>query len=221
MDGSREVTRLRRVYCYDGLSPDAQARAREVAREWLSREVDYIDMTGNMEQHAAILIGADTLPDGLTVDYSLSYSQGDGARIVGRINREDAPALPWPANVSHVTARPFDSHYCHYNTVELTFHTTDNDGFEDDRVTLTPSDTRINPYPSSEWPVFADDCRVFDTAYRQACRDLTRDGYDDIDALSDDNAVAAYMTEHADPYRWNDDGTLAPAEWWAAAPVTA
>ena len=220
MDGSREVTRSRRVYCYDGLSIPAQSRAREVAREWLSREVDYIDMTDTMRRIAATVLGADTLPDGVTVDYSLSYAQGDGARIVGRINREDAPALPWPANVSHVTVYPITSHYCHHNTVSVTFHTTDNDGFEDERVTVDPSDVWVNGEPSSEWPVHEDECQTFDTAFRQACRDLARRGYDDIDSLSDDDAVAAYMTDHMEPYRWNEDGTLAPAEWWAAAPVT-
>lgn len=215
MEGSIEVTRSRRVFTYEGLSPRAQARAREVAREWLSRDIDYIDMTERMRDNAATIFGADTLPDTVTVDYSLSYSQGDGARITGRIDRGDAPSLPWPVNVSHVTVRAFTSHYCHENTIELSFCTTDNDGFEDDRVTLTPSDSWVNPDPSSEWPVFLDECRTFDTAYRQACRELARMGYADIDALSDDGAVAAYLTEHADPYRWNQNGTLAPVEWWA------
>lgn len=108
-----------RRYSFSELSEEAREKAIENAQqnlyEWLSEQeiTDYLE--GKLEEDLG------SLPADITIAYSLSYCQGDGVALYGRIYREEAKDLAWPEGSHYVdlVRNSWSNYYSHYNTFNL------------------------------------------------------------------------------------------------------
>ena len=108
-----------RRYSFSELNEEAREKAiDDIQRhllEWLSeRELtDYLE--GKLEEDLG------SLPDDITIAYSLSYCQGDGVALYGRIYKREAPSFTWPEGSYYVdlVRNSWSNHYSHYNTFNV------------------------------------------------------------------------------------------------------
>ncbi len=108
-----------RRYSFSELNEEAQSKAIEDTRnrllEWLREEeiTDYLE--GKIEEDLGVL------PEEITIAYSLSYCQGDGVALYGRIYKAEAPNLSWPEEAHYVdlVRNSWSNHYSHYNTFNV------------------------------------------------------------------------------------------------------
>jgi hypothetical protein len=108
-----------RRYSFSELNEEAQSKAIEDTRnrllEWLREEeiTDYLE--GKIEEDLG------SLPKEITIAYSLSYCQGDGVALYGRIYKSEAPDLSWPEGSLYVDLErnSWSNHYSHYNSFNV------------------------------------------------------------------------------------------------------
>ena len=108
-----------RRYSFSELNEEAREKAIDDMQrhllEWLSeRELtDYLE--GKLEEDLG------SLPDDITIAYSLSYCQGDGVALYGRIYKREAPSFTWPEGSYYVdlVRNSWSNHYSHYNTFNV------------------------------------------------------------------------------------------------------
>jgi hypothetical protein len=108
-----------RRYSFAELNEEARENAIENAQrylhEWLSEQeiTDYLE--GKLEEDLG------SLPTNLTIAYSLSYCQGDGVALYGRLHKGEATDLSWPegAYYADLVRNSLSNHYSHYNTFNL------------------------------------------------------------------------------------------------------
>jgi len=108
-----------RRYSFSELNEEAREKAiDDIQRhllEWLSeRELtDYLE--GKLEEDLG------SLPEDITIAYSLSYCQGDGVALYGRIYKREAPSFTWPEGSYYVdlVRNSWSNHYSHYNTFNV------------------------------------------------------------------------------------------------------
>jgi hypothetical protein len=225
MLASIEVTRARRVYCYDGLSPDAQRKARDTIREWVGGDdVTYAGVDDFLSDTLAAELG--TPPDDvaamlsrLNVEADLSYRQGDGVRFTGKLSREDAPLLSWPDGVDYVLITPMGGHYVHESSFTIEYVRDDDFGYDPFAESGPSTEGRYHGSDNGSDRTPAQ-CRIFHDQVMGICRDMRCAGYSWIED-SIEAAVVYHLTEHPDTYRWNEDGTFAPFAYWQGAPVEA
>jgi hypothetical protein len=108
-----------RRYSFSELNEEARDKAIEETRwrllEWLREEeiTDYLE--GKLEEDLG------SLPEDITISYSLSYCQGDGVALYGRIYKSEATDLSWPEGAYYVdlVRNSWANHYSHYNTFNV------------------------------------------------------------------------------------------------------
>ena len=108
-----------RRYSFSELNEEAREKAIDDTQrhllEWLSeRELtDYLE--GKLEEDLG------SLPEDITIAYSLSYCQGDGVALYGRIYKREAPSFTWPEGSYYVdlVRNSWSNHYSHYNTFNV------------------------------------------------------------------------------------------------------
>jgi hypothetical protein len=108
-----------RRYSFSELNEEARNKAIEDTRdrllEWLREEeiTDYLE--GKLEEDLG------SLPEDITIAYSLSYRQGDGVALYGRIYKSEAPDLSWPEGSHYVdlVRNSWSNHYSHYNSFNV------------------------------------------------------------------------------------------------------
>jgi hypothetical protein len=108
-----------RRYSFSELNEEARNKAIEETRnrllEWLREEeiTDYLE--GKLEEDLG------SLPEDITIAYSLSYCQGDGVALYGRIYKSEAPDLSWPEGSHYVdlVRNSWSNHYSHYNSFNV------------------------------------------------------------------------------------------------------
>ena len=108
-----------RRYSFSELNEEAREKAIDDMQrhllEWLSeRELtDYLE--GKLEEDLG------SLPDDITIAYSLSYCQGDGVALYGRIYKREAPSFTWPEGSYYVdlVRNSWSNYYSHYNTFNV------------------------------------------------------------------------------------------------------
>jgi hypothetical protein len=110
--------------------------------------------------------------DDIEIAYSLSYCQGDGVAIYGRISRADAPDLTWPNGADHVTLtrNSWGHHYSHWNTFNVEIYDVEGEIVDD-----------------------ADGTRILETQLRDLCRELERAGYKYIEGMTSREAAIEYL----------------------------
>ncbi len=108
-----------RRYSFSELNEEAREKAIDDTQrhllEWLSeRELtDYLE--GKLEEDLG------SLPEDITIAYSLSYCQGDGVALYGRIYKKEAKDFSWPDGSLYVDLErnSWSNHYSHYNTFNV------------------------------------------------------------------------------------------------------
>jgi hypothetical protein len=108
-----------RRYSFSELNEEARNKAIEDTRdrllEWLREEeiTDYLE--GKLEEDLG------SLPEDISIAYSLSYCQGDGVALYGRIYKSEAPDLSWPEGSHYVdlVRNSWSNHYSHYNSFNV------------------------------------------------------------------------------------------------------
>lgn len=108
-----------RRYSFSELNEEARDKAiadtRNRLLEWLREEeiTDYLE--GKLEEDLG------SLPEEITIAYSLSYCQGDGVALYGRIYRKEASDLAWPEGSLYVDLErnSWSNHYSHYNSFNV------------------------------------------------------------------------------------------------------
>jgi len=108
-----------RRYSFSELNEEARNKAiadtRNRLLNWLSEEeiTDYLE--GKLEEDLG------SLPEDITIAYSLSYCQGDGVALYGRIYKSEAPDLSWPEGSHYIdlVRNSWSNHYSHYNSFNV------------------------------------------------------------------------------------------------------
>ena len=108
-----------RRYSFSELNEEAREKAiadtRNRLLEWLREE----EITDHLEYQLEEDLGS--LPTNITIAYSLSYCQGDGVALYGRLHKGEATDLSWPegAYYADLVRNSLSNHYSHYNTFNL------------------------------------------------------------------------------------------------------
>ena len=203
----RDITITRQVFTLDELPPTAQENAinklREIAHETLPSSMVgeslngelYGILTGN---YCGDIHGNKLTKDiGLSIEWSLSYCQGDGVAIYGTLNSDDATGLNWgDATTAILTRNYWGNHYTHGNCIDIVLIRYDDEGNE-----MNVADTV-----------------EFTDQIKDICRKLERHGYAEIENFTSETTVIEMLNDlHGDTARrFNDDGTFAPSDFWAA-----
>ena len=203
----RDITITRQVFTLDELSPTARDTAinklREIAHETLPSSMVgeslngelYGILTGN---YLGDIHGNKLTKDiGLSIEWSLSYCQGDGVAIYGTLNSDDATGLNWgDATTAILTRNHWGNHYTHGNCIDIVLIRYDDEGYE-----MNVADTV-----------------EFTDQIKDICRKLERHGYAEIEHFTSETTVIEMLNDcYADTARrFNDDGTFAPSDFWAA-----
>jgi hypothetical protein len=108
-----------RRYSFSELNEEARAKAiadtRNRLLNWLGEEEITNYLEGKLEEDLG------SLPEDITIAYSLSYCQGDGVALYGRIYKSEAPDLSWPEGSLYVDLErnSWSNHYSHYNSFNV------------------------------------------------------------------------------------------------------
>lgn len=141
------------TYTFDELSKEAQAKAIEDHRTFISETMDD-QLSESMREKLDELLKENQITDYdiRSLYYSLSYSQGDGAMFEGIIRWKN-----WEVVIAHV------GHYYNSNSKEISITNPNADAATDD--------------------AYADDkvYEEFETLYQKICKQLEKYGYGWID----------------------------------------
>ena len=198
----KPITVTRNVFTIREL-PD-KAGALEQVRSDLHDYIDSDEITEHLngELYAALTrihdgqISKKELTErvGLTVEWSLSYCQGDGVAIYGTLNSDDAPNVNWyGASTATFTRNSHGHHHSHENCMTVALFSYDEGGYEVDANKATTE--------------------LFAEQFRDLCRELARSGYAEIENLTSIDAAAEHLENNC-PRRFNEDGTYAPTQFW-------
>jgi hypothetical protein len=108
-----------RRYSFSELNEEARDKAitdtRNRLLEWLGEN----EITDHLECQLEEDLGS--LPDDITIAYSLSYCQGDGVALYGRIYKSEAPDLSWPEGSYYIdlVRNSWSNYYSHYNSFNV------------------------------------------------------------------------------------------------------
>jgi hypothetical protein len=165
-------------YTFNELKGEARELAIKKMQERLSRWLDEQEITDYLEYEVEKELGA--LPNDITLNYSLSYCQGDGVAIYGRIKKEEAPTLTWPEGVAYIelVKNSWGTHYSHWNTFNVEFY--DEEG---------------------EWK---EGSEVIEKQLREVCRVLEYRGYKYIEDQTNEASAIEYLEQN-----YEDEFTLA------------
>jgi len=159
-----------RRYSFDELEGEARETAitnmQDRLAEWLdSHEItDYL--TGKLED----ALGGESALD---IAYSLSYSQGDGVALYGRLYAKECPNLTLPDGTNHIELlkNSLSNHYSHYNTFNV-------EAYDVDYEPIDLTDTVIVPQ------------------LRDLCKELARAGYKYIESASSRESAISYLDDN-------------------------
>jgi len=196
----KDITITKQVFTLDELSPAARDKAIEKlcndAYEYLPSELIWQDLNGRL---VALLTGDDRGDidgdyckelTGLNLEYSLSYSQGDGVAIYGMTSKALAPLLEWGnADSARLNRNHWGRHYTHPNCFDVELFDTNGDTVVDGGELVKQ--------------------------FRGICRTLERAGYELITHLTSAEYVVQSMIDNLVERQFNDDGTLSPIEFWS------
>jgi hypothetical protein len=153
-------------YSFDELSETAKEkviqRTREDLHNWLSER----EITEYLTDKLIEELGSNA--EELEIAYSLSYCQGDGVAIYGRLWKSES--LTWPEGVAYLelTRNQWANHYSHYNSFNVSAY--DEEGYE-----------------------LGLDLSVVEGQLRDLCRDLERYGYRCIELDTNEESARNYI----------------------------
>ena len=163
-------------YSFAELSPEAQAAAIETAVKEAWENVPDFLLEEDMNFKAAQLLSGEldmSLPNNTKLYYSLSYCQGDGARLDGRIYKQDSPTLPWPENAIYLDVDG-DNRYYHNRSFSIDLYDEEGEYVDDQNNSMLE-------------------------ALRDICVQLERYGYKWLENWSSEETVKEELAER-EPY---------------------
>jgi len=173
-----------RRYSFSELNEEAQSKAiadtRNRLMEWLREEeiTDYLE--GKLEEDLG------SLPTNITIAYSLSYCQGDGVALYGRLHKGEATDLSWPEGAYYVdlVRNSLSNHYSHYNTFN------------------------VEAYDENDDPIDLGESAI-EEQLRHLCRRLETLGYRYIENETNELSALQYLTdeEREENGSFLEDGT--------------
>lgn len=169
-------------YSFSELGETARKRAitrtRENLREWLTEG----ELTEYLTERLIEELGSNA--EELEIRYSLSYCQGDGVALYGRLWKSES--LSWPEGVAYLelVRNSWANHYSHYNSFNVEAY--DEEGYE-----------------------LGLDLSVVETQLRDLCRKLERLGYAYIENdCSEESAISYLEDSYGDEF--TIDGDFSP-----------
>ncbi len=206
----RDITITRQVFTFDELTPTAQNRAYGLlhADAWENIDSDMVseylagkfaNMADGSEPNDGCYGGGldkDQLKDryGIRIWWSVSYSQGDHASIDGVISRDNHPKLEWPDGIHTIRVKTSNLG----GSIITDLYGIDDDGGEGAHV----SDPKLFVAANS--------------MVRNICDTLYQTAVAECECYTSREYVIDTIAGYYDPRRFNDDGTYAPSEFWAA-----
>lgn len=235
------ITRTRKVYTFEELGHKERQKAIDLCRQDAHETLDEYWVEEGLREEALRAMFDNATESWNTyfgikdkayrnsprVEYSLGYRQGDGVALFGDFPRELVPNWQLPEQIAYVRLSRISHHYTHYNSFITEFH--DEEG--NVMAEALPNGARIwitenggyntfighgkNDLMTEVQTAFYDAVTHSDSIIRALCRKLERVGYDLIDDYtSEDNALETIASSDY-PRQYNEDGTLAPREWWS------
>lgn len=197
----KDITVTRQVYLLAELDDTARNAAIELLRNQNYENMPSEMISEGLNGQLVYLLTGEWVGDttdkelkrlsGLTLEWSLGNSQGDGVAIYGEIYNDYATQLTWGNAVwAKLTRNSHGHHYSHRNcfTVEL---------FDGEGDTI-------------------DDNNVMANELGDICTKLERYGYGEIEYQTSEANVIELLNNNDTPRIFNADGTLAPSQFWAA-----
>jgi len=137
-------------------------RVQERLWEWLDSDLIKEYLSDDLLEQ----LGSDA--EELEIQFSLSYCQGDGVALYGRLYK--CKSLAWPEGVAYLelTKNSWGAHYSHYNSFNVTAY--DEEGYE-----------------------LGLDISVIEKQLRDLCRELERNGYSYIEAETSRESAIDYL----------------------------
>ena len=200
----KQITVTETVYTLDELSDTARRNALEKMCQWMnewiepSQITDFLngELLGMLTGEYIGEIGSKELDKrvGLSIGWSLSYSQGDGVAIYGRIYATDTPILQWPENATYADLTNISNHYTHENSFSIKLLGENDEGYETE-------------YDEEHTDTFAQQLR-------DICVNLKKLGYQELENLTGEQAIREHL-EWSEPRRFTENGDIQPSKWWA------
>jgi hypothetical protein len=200
----KQITVTETVFTLDELSDSARQTALEKMSTWMnewiepSQITDFLngELVGMLTGEWVGEIGKQELDKrvGLSIRWSLSYSQGDGVAIYGRIYAIDTPLLQWPDNATYADLTNNSNHYTHENSFSIELFGENDEGYE-------------TQYDEGYTDTFAEQLR-------DICINLKKLGYQELENLTGEQAIREYL-EWSEPRRFTENGDIQPSKWWA------
>lgn len=200
-----KVTATMDVYTLDELTDSAKYQATQLlCRDaWDALDSDMIgeSVAGAFAWHASGNgCGAMSAKDlkkryGITLTWSVSYSQSDHAGIDGTLSRSDAPNLAWPDGIHtlRITSGRMGWSYC------TDVYGIDEDGSEGSHV----YDAKLR--------------EAADEFVQDLCRMIYRWCRDEVDAMTGMEYVLQSYRDYGLQRRFREDGSYAPGSFWRDA----
>ena len=169
-------------YSFDELSETARETAIKNTQDKLWKWLDSDLIEEYLVDDYMEILGSDA--EELEIQFSLSYCQGDGVALYGRLYR--CEGLAWPEGVAYLdlTKNSWGSHYSHYNSFNVTAY--DEEGYD-----------------------LGLDISVIVKQLRNLCRDLERKGYKYIEAETSRESAIDYLESNTGD-EFTIDGEYAP-----------
>ena len=201
----KTVTVTKTVFTLDELSGTARQNALEKMNAWMYDYIESDEITEYLNGELVTELTGEFIGQistnelqkrtGLKLNWSLSHSQGDGVAIYGTVYAADAPKLEWHnADNARLTRNEYGTYYSHYNTFDVVVCG------EDENGNYTTLD--------------GDAGEAIAEQFRDICRKLERLGYEQIEALTNEEAIHGYL-DGGDARRFTQDGDIMHPSFWS------
>lgn len=200
----KTITATKTVYTLDELSDTACRNALEKMSACLYEWIEPDQITEYLNGELFTMLTGECVGDisskeltkrvGLVIEWSLSCRQGDGVAIYGGLSSDDAPKLEWHnAQKASLTRNEYGNYYSHYNTFDVEVFGEDECG----HYTTLDGDTGEH----------------ITEQFRDICHKLTRMGYDQIEYLTNNEAIREHL-DMDNPRRFTEDGDIIHPSFW-------
>lgn len=201
----KPTTVTRTVFTLDELSDTARQYALEKMCAYMHEWIEPDQITEYLNGELLIMLTGECVGEisskeltkrvGLKIEWSLSYSQGDGVAIYGEIYAQDAPKLNWyNADTARLSRNEYGTYYSHYNTFDVSVYGEDENG----NYTTLDGDTG----------------EAITDQFRDICRQLSRLGYQQIEALTGEEAIYDHLECHGER-RFTENGNITHSSFWS------
>ena len=201
----KPITVTKTVFTLDELSGAARQNALEKMCTYMHEWIDGDQIAEYLNGELLMMLTGECVGEisskelskrtGLIMEYSLSYSQGDGVAIYGTLFAQDAPKLEWHnADHAHLERTSLSNFYSHYNTFVVSVYGEDENG----NYTTLDGDTG----------------ETITEQFRDISRKLARLGYQALENLTGEEAIYDHLECYGER-RFTEDGYIMHSSFWS------